>query len=83
MAGRSVEESLNGASCGKHIQILEFLNVLICGRTKNPFLRKSKTHFLCKRNAFKTTETELKAIAPPAIQGARKPAAAIGIPSAL
>lgn len=37
----------------------------------------------CKRSAFSTTETELNAIAAPASHGARKPAAAIGMPITL
>lgn len=37
----------------------------------------------CNRNALRTTETELNAMAAPASQGARKPRAAIGIPSEL
>lgn len=38
---------------------------------------------LCRRSAFSTTETELRAIAAPASQGARKPAAATGMPIVL
>lgn len=37
----------------------------------------------CNRNAFNTTDTELKAMAAPANHGARKPIAAIGIPIVL
>src|SRR6478609_3048048 len=37
----------------------------------------------CRRNAFNTTDTELRAIAAPANHGAKNPKAAIGIPNTL
>ncbi len=37
----------------------------------------------CSLRAFRTTDTELNAIAAPATHGARKPAAAIGMPTEL
>ena len=38
---------------------------------------------LCRRKEFRTTDTELKAIAAPATHGASKPMAAIGMPTVL
>ncbi len=38
---------------------------------------------LCRRKEFRTTDTELKAIAAPATHGARRPIAAIGMPTVL
>lgn len=83
MVGWSSEKKLNTIGRKKHLnfRILECSNLR--KNESSPFLRKSNSHFRCKRKAFKTTETELRAMAPPAIQGARNPAAAIGIPSAL
>lgn len=56
------------------------LQLMLC------FPRKSSPQFnfkRFKRNAFKTTETELNAIAAPATQGANNPNAATGIPMIL
>jgi len=51
--------------------------------TLPPAKKTPYTFTRCNRKAFSTTETELNAIAAPATHGARKPAAAIGMPSEL
>jgi len=51
--------------------------------TLPPAQKPLYTFTRCNRKAFSTTETELNAIAAPATHGARKPAAAIGMPSEL
>ena len=52
-----------------------------------PYCISMKFHIynftFCNRNALRTTDTELNAIAAPASHGARKPRAATGIPRVL
>lgn len=77
-----------------YLHFLKFFSIILRFSTKklilssityslNGYLFISYHLILCKRRAFKTTDTELKAMAAPANQGAKNPNAAIGMPSEL